>query len=389
MRDHARSRRSPPVPLWSLILALVLLAPRAARAETSVAYKYQDYREAGDRIRVQAHYGLIEQTLGTEAHLKITGVIDAIAGATPTGEPAPTPDGQVPLSQLDERREAWTAEYDRQWRRTNIALGVAGSRESDYTSTGLSLNTRTDFNEKNTTLLLGLAGTRDEVKVFYQSDWADKRTVDFVAGVTQLLDARTTVALNLTYGRATGYLNDPYKIIRKNTELLPGIFLPLTFPENRPDRRDKWIVFGSLNRAFDAANGALETTARLYRDDFGIGSQTFEATWFQKLGPRMVLAPSLRFYRQSAADFYRVSLDGSTIDPGTTPNPAGPFFSADYRLARFDSWTYGVKLVWTPSAAVQADLAYERYDMRGRDGVTAASAFADADIVTVGLRFNW
>ena len=59
------------------------------------------------------------------------------------------------------------------------------------------------------------------------------------------------------------------------------------------------------------------------------------------------------------------------------------------RLAEFDSWTYGLKLVWTPKPAFQADVAWERYEMSGRDGITAASAFPDASIVTVGFRLSW
>ena len=37
----------------------------------------------------------------------------------------------------------------------NVALGFGNSRESDYVSNGYSINTLTDFNQKNTTLLLG------------------------------------------------------------------------------------------------------------------------------------------------------------------------------------------------------------------------------------------
>lgn len=371
------------------MVSLLLVAPRGGRAETVTSYKYQDYRESGGRIQVQAHYGSVEQTLGTAAKLKVTGVIDAIAGATPTGQPAATPAGAVPLTTIDDRREAWSVDYSRQWSRTNLTATIARSRESDYTSTGLSLNALTDFNGKSTTLLLGLAGTRDRVKVFYQPAWESKRTFDAVVGLTQLVDADTSVTVNLSFGRATGSLSDPYKVIEKNIELLPGLFLPLTFPESRPAERTKGILFGSLNRTFERARGAAEASYRYYGDGFGINSHTLEAIWFQKIGPEVVLAPSLRFYRQSAADFYRVSLSGSPIVPGNRPNAAGPSYSADYRLARFDSWTYGLKLVWTPQDRFQADLAWERYAMHGRDGVTAKSAFPEADILTVGMRVTW
>src|SRR6266568_5620476 len=84
-----------------------LAETRSVRAENSVSYKYEDYREAGGRISVQSHYGLIEQDLGTDMHVKRQGVIDAISGATPTGALPTTPGGDVPLVETHDRRRAW------------------------------------------------------------------------------------------------------------------------------------------------------------------------------------------------------------------------------------------------------------------------------------------
>ncbi|HEY0947030.1 MAG TPA: DUF3570 domain-containing protein [Opitutaceae bacterium] len=382
---------SPPLSAPTLVLAgcLLLLPPRSGRAETVVAYKYQDYAEKGGRIAVEAQYGMVEQSLGTDAKLKLTGVVDAIAGATPTGQPAETPDGEVPLAQLDDRRKAWTADLSRQFGRTHITLGAANSRESDYVSTGLSLNTLTDFRDKNTTLLAGIAGTRDDVSVFYQSERADKRTFDAIVGLSQLFGPKTSLSLNLAFGRSSGYLSDPYKIIQKTVEIAPGLSLPLTFAENRPDEREKWIGTATLNRTSERFRGSLEAGYRLYHDTFGTTSHTLSASWFQRLGARLIVAPSLRYYQQTAADFYHLTLDGTEIEPDNRPRPDGPFYSADYRLAKLRTWTYGVKLVWTPRNGIQLDAAYERYEMTGRDGITFASAFPKADILTAGVRVTW
>src|SRR6185295_18093131 len=76
---------------------LVWLTPRAARAENSITYKYEGYDESGGRIGVQTRGAYIEQDLGTEMHLKLEGLIDAIAGATPSGQPAPAGSDQVVL----------------------------------------------------------------------------------------------------------------------------------------------------------------------------------------------------------------------------------------------------------------------------------------------------
>lgn len=378
-----------PFRLLILVGAWCLLQLRPARAENSVSYKYVDYREAGDRISVRSHYGLVEQDLGPDLHLKLQGVIDAIAGATPTGQPPPTPGAPVPLTSLHDRRKAWSLDVSRQFPRLNLTLGYANSRESDYVSNAWSLNTLTDFNQKNTTLLLGVAATDDDIRVFYQPEWTRKRTFDVIAGVTQLLDLRTSLTVNLGYGRSTGYHADPYRVVEQLTEVSPGEFLPLTYGENRPAERDKWTLYTALNHAFPELHGAAEASYRLYHDSFGTTAHTFEFAWFQQLGERFTLRPGVRFYDQRAADFYRLDITGLPITPTGRPVPEGPFYSADYRLSALRSYTYGLKAIWTVSSAWQVDVALERYEMRGRDHRTSASAYPRATIVTAGLRFHW
>lgn len=354
-----------------------------------MSYKYVDYREANDRISVRSHYGLVEQDLGADLHLKLEGVIDAIAGATPTGQPPDTPGGPVPLTNIHDRRKAWSLDLSRQFSRVHAAIGFANSRESDYVSNGWSLNTVTDFNQKNTTLLLGLAGTDDDIKVFYQTERTKKHTFDLIAGVTQLLDPRTTVTLNAGYGRSTGYHADPYRVIVQRTEVAPGEFLPLTYGENRPAERDKWTVYAALNRAYPDLRGAIEASYRLFHDSFGTTAHTVELAWYQKLGEHITLRPGFRFYDQTAADFYRLDITGLPITPTGHPVPEGPFYSADYRLSAFRSYNYGAKLIWTITPALEADVALERYEMHGKDDVTSASVYPKATVVTAGIRFSW
>ncbi len=369
---------------------LLLLSPRLARAENSLNYKYEDYRESDGRIAVQTQNALVEEDLGTDMHLKVQGVIDAIAGATPNGQPAPAGSDQVVLTQLHERRKAWNADFARQFPRIRIDLGLANSRESDYVSTGWSVNTLTDFNQKNTTLLAGVAGTNDDVKVFYQTPWAKKRTNDLIAGVTQLLDPRTSVSFNLTWGDSSGFLNDQYKLVQKSLQVAPGVFLPFTFGENRPDSRSRWIALAALNRAFPGLHGAVEASYRFYHDTFGLAAHTLELRWLQRLGKNFILQPELRLYEQGAADFYHYQLDPTPIIPVPgAPRPQGPFYSSDYRLSELRSSLYGLKAVWTPSTRWQVDAALEQYDMRGRDGLTPQSAYPRAAIWTVGAKFSW
>jgi len=375
---------------YTLAIFLSVLAPRMARAESSVSFKHQDYRESGGRVVIRTQGAYVEQTLGTATLLKAEGIIDAIAGATPTGQPAPAGSDQVPLSQLTERRKAWSASVGHQFARSRITVGLANSRESDYVSTGWSLTTQTDFNEKNTLLLAGLSGTDDTIDVFYQTEATKKRTHDAILGVTQLLDPKTSVTLNLAWGRQRGYLSDPYKLVQRQTEIIPGLFLPLTFAENRPGEREKWIGQFTFNRAVPAARGAVEASYRLYDDSFETTAHTFDFSWFQNVGERVILRPNLRFHDQSAASFYRYRWDDSEVVPvAGPPQPQGPFYSSDYRLSEMQTFTLGLKLIWKASESLSFNAAYERYEMRGTDGVTPQSAYAQADIFTMGAKWAW
>jgi hypothetical protein len=228
------------------------------------------------------------------------------------------------------------------------------------------------------------------VKVVFQAPYARKRGNDVIVGVTQLLDPLTSVTVNLSWGRSSGYLADPYKLVEKSVEVVPGVFLRQTFPENRPDERDKWIALGTLNRSFPQVHGAAEATYRFYHDSFGTDAHTLDLAWFQRIGGHVILQPGLRFYDQSAADFYHYRLDATTIVPTFgRPRPQGPFYSSDYRLSALRSVNYSLKAIWTVADWLQIDASVENYRMRGRDGVTPQSAYCRATIATGGLKLSW
>ena len=232
-----------------LAFFLLLASPRpAARAEDSLTYKFENYTETGGRVGVQTQGMTANQDIGADILLGLTAVTDAIAGATPTGLPAPAGSSQVPLAHLSDHRKAWEAGLSRAFGRIDVATGIAESREHDYISKGWSLNTTTDFNEKNTTLLVGVAGHDDDVETFYDPEriYVKKHSFNAILGVTQILDPRTTVTLNLTWGRETGYLSDQYKVVEQDVEVIPGVVFPLVFSENRPSAHDSGVAFASI-----------------------------------------------------------------------------------------------------------------------------------------------
>lgn len=386
-RDRGRAARPAALPL----ALLIVLARPAARADDFIAYKYENYDEAGGRVGVRTQGLAASEDLGSGMQIGVTLMNDAISGASPTGIPAPVGSAQVPLAQLDDHRKEWEVDFSAKVRDVDLTLGTSQSREHDYVSRGWSLNTATDLNVKNTTVLLGLAGHDDQVETFFdpQHAYIGKQAFSAIAGITQVLDRRTFVTLNFTWGRETGYLDDQYKLVQKTEELVAGSFFPLAFAENRPGERNSGSLFASVNRAYPGAHGALEASYRFYADTFGVTANTVELRWIQKLGDRVSVSPELRLYRQDAANFYSYNLDDAAVTPTVVPNGNGPAYSSDYRLSSFDGLTCGLKATWKVQAHVQLELAYDRYAMRGRDGVTPQSAYPVAAIVSAGARLSW
>jgi hypothetical protein len=375
-----------------LAAALALCLPRPlARADDSIAYKFENYREEDGRITVETNSSTVNEDLGNFGHLSLTGTIDAISGATPTGVSNPPGNDAVQTTQIQDRRKAWSGDYSQQIKNVNIDVGFADSRESDYVSEGWSVNTLIDLNQKNTTIRAGLAGTSDRVEIFFTpGKYEPKHSADAILGVTQLLDPLTFVTLNVTVGEATGYLAEPHKFVSKLIEVLPGVFLDEDFGENSPAKRNKETVFASINHAFPAVKGAVEASYRFYTDSFGVSANTGELSWVQHLGSHVDVSPMVRVYEQSAANFYYYNLDTTSIIPVHIPTVGqGPFYTSDFRLSALDSYAYGLTVTWNPSDRVRLDAGYEQYNMYGRDGITPTSAYPRAGITTVGIRFSW
>ena len=377
---------------WALGVLISILQIRTARAEDSLTVKAQSWQEDNKRIRVDSQYGLVETDITPDAHLKVMGLIDTIAGNTPDGEMAPTPGAPVPTSHMKELRKAWDSNLAYQFKPVSVAVSYGNSRESDYVSNGYSVNTLTDFNQKNTMLLLGWGHTDDRIMEKFWTQDRNKTGDDLIAGVTQLISPEMSVTANVSYGRSTGFMSDPYKIVSTTMlDLLPGF--PQTPPENRPREKEKVSIFLGANRHFERLDGALDGSYRFYTDSFGIVSHTVELKWVQRLGSHFTLEPSIRYYRQCAADFYYYNLDSAgivtSLDPTfETGTGSAPYYSSDYRLSKMETANLGIKFSYIINDHASLDFTYERYLMRGLDHVTPQDAYTNANTLTFGIKIS-
>ncbi|MBK7470904.1 MAG: DUF3570 domain-containing protein, partial [Betaproteobacteria bacterium] len=241
---------------------------------------------------------------------------------------------------VNDLRKAGDIKLTRYFERAAIAAGFAYSTEHDYISRAFSLEARIASENNNTTVAFGVGQASDDItSENLIARGRSKRTTDLLVGVTQVLTPRDIVQSNLTYSVGRGYYDDPYKAI-----------------DVRPDHRDQLAWLTRWNHHFASADATLRLSARYYRDTFGIRAITLGSEWVQQFGS-WTITPGLRYYTQSAADFYH----GPPFPTGFALNQP---YSADQRLSAFGAVTAGLKIARTFADGWRIDFKVEHYEQR-------------------------
>ena len=360
-------------------------------------------------------------------------VVDVLTGASASGAvPMPfrqtftspsgnktysTPANETPLDPtFKDTRVALNFEWEKPINSDLSAVyGANFSREYDYTSLGASATYSKEINDKLTTLTGGVSFSYDLVdpvggvpvgmtpmpdyepgnNVKQLEDDSDNKTViDLLFGVTQVIDRKTLLQLNYTIGSNSGYLTDPYKIlsiIDDSTGRLvsenPADGIPAYRYEARPDSRLSQSVYLKYVHQFE--EDVLNVSYRYFWDDWGIDSHTIDFRYRFELGGGHYLQPHLRYYSQSAADFYEPYLLDSNDD---TIKEA----SADYRLGELTSTTvgmlYGVEFSKTHEFTIRAEMMTQSGDEPEKFGALQQQELfpnVDAMIIQIGYTFQF
>ena len=231
-----------------------------------------------------------------------------------------------------------------EWDEAALDIGGGISTEDDYESRFGNINTRWDFNQKTTILNVGLSYTNSDTYAILDHDGAtyirDKNRVPQFSiksdgtnviqgtrqdwstslGLTQILNKNALMEAGLGYTRSTGYMANPYKAVSiafidpalQDIDLnCPEAALGLqcvdrlrSLLEQRPDERNQWTGNLRYVQHIDAVDAALHLGYRVFSDDWGITSHTFDADWAQPLGNGWTVTPRVRYYSQDSANFY-------------------------------------------------------------------------------------
>jgi hypothetical protein len=420
------------------LLGALPAAPAAAQevgkweVNTSLLY----YGESDDRVTDGSVMASIRRALDEDRSVSLSLTVDTLTGASPNG--AVPANGVQTFTSASGGRSYDVAPGDQpldptfldtryaisgNWQQalgeaSRWNIGFSGSDEYDYLHIGVNTRFEFDFNRRNTTVFFGAAYAQDEVDPVGGApigfspmpgesedededededgeggSGEDKDVVDVLAGVTQVLSRRSLVELAFSYGKSDGYLTDPYKLLSVVDPVSgqpvpgpePGINLYLF--EQRPDSRAKTSAFIEWRYAFDRDSLALNY--RFMDDDWDIQSHTVEARYRWNINDSSYLEPHIRYYQQTAADFFRTVLfEGE-------PLPA--YASADLRLADSKTYTAGLKYGRrTERGEFSLRLEYYRQEADASSGSTVGDLAEfdlaprlDAVIAQFGYKFSF
>lgn len=404
---------------------------------TSLLY----YGESDDRVQDLSLKTLSRRTFVDDRFLTLGLTLDALTGATPNGalpqtfpqtftKPSgkntfTTQPGDFPIDDsFRDTRVAISADWQQPLGRLYaMNVGFSGSKEFDYLHLGVNAKLSRDFNNRNTTVSGGIAFASDQVDPLGgtpdpltpmrtvreddddedngagsgRSRSEDKDILDLVVGVTQVISRNFLVQLNYSYSEASGYLTDPYKIVPV-VDGVSGDAVPIVHPpgvegashlnlyEHRPDSRTKHSLYAQGK--YYMGGKVLDASYRYMTDDWEIDSHTVDLHLRLPIGDTRYLEPHLRFYTQTAAEFYGISLvDGA---------PLPEYASADYRLGDFDAVTAGLKFGWQTSGGNDMSLRLEYYGQSGNvaksdliGGQADREAYPDMDAVILQYSYHF
>lgn len=392
---------NPPNKPGSIRLALAaasgaLLATVPAHAQTSgganglrVDSALLLYSEAGGRVQAVEPMIAVKYADGNDRSYGLKLTLDALTGASPNGAaPQPTaqtftsPSGegrysagphQIPLdNSFKDTRAAVALSHERPFgANQRLSLGGNVSAEHDFQSLSFNVGLARDYNQKNTTVSVGTSFEYDKIKpvggvpqglrpAYSGNSEGSSKTrsvTDLLLGVTQVMNRRWITQINLGLGRGSGYQSDPYKVVSVvdgTTGLLAG---SQYLAENRPDSRTRRSLY--WQNKVHLTEDVIDVAYRWYGDSWGVTAHTFDARYRWELGNSFYLEPHARYYRQSAADFWR----GWLVN-GTDTNGSLAYASADPRLAKFSATTVGLKLGIPTSRNGEFSVRLEHYQQK-------------------------
>ncbi len=304
---------------------------------------------------------------------------------------------------------SWSDQFTEESRYT-IASNI--SKEYDFSSFSVNGEIAKDFNQKNSTLSVGLSfgqdeyspegdlpiafssmvidqgqySTRDDFWTAYHATRGDASdsisTSEILLGFTQVINRQALMQFNYSYSNAEGYLTDPFKIL--SVVDTTGNTQNLVY-EKRPDSKKQQSIFGLLKYHLDQS--IFDISYRYLTNDWEIKSSTLDMHWHFFSDDNSFWEPHVRLYQQDAADFYTPYLTNTTALP--------EFASADYRIGKMSAYTVGLKYGFQLSNEDKVEIRFEYYKQtpeqanqpQGVSGLSELELYPEVDALILQVNY--
>jgi hypothetical protein len=248
------------------------------------------------------------------------------------------------------------------------------STESDYISRIFGANGSFAFNDKDSTLLLGLTGVADTVYNNGDATFTGHLTgLTSALGFSQVLSPVLVLGIGYEFVHLDGFLGNPYR------KTLVG---PLPHPEAPPTNRERHNAEAQLSWFLPSTSTTLQLYGRAYLDSWQVGALTPELRVYQQLSDAWVARLRYRYYGQTRADF--------ALKSGETRYPVGYTgpLTSDPKLSAFHSQQIGVKFELALSGLAGSFLDFARFAILDLsfDYQWCSSTFGNNVIGTAGGR---
>lgn len=334
--------------------------------KTTFDYKYTQYTEGAipaekviigelERYSIDVHQFKFKTPISEDTEISISGVQESLSGASPwyilpdaNGNPLQVMSGAT----IDESRTEINGDFRSYNSSSESTLSLGYSTENDYQSFGFGYSGDFHFNQKLTTLSLGVNTAKDYVDASDQEEYPSrpseetKNRLGVFIGFSHVFSKNTLVGLTLGYTGLDGFLSDPYKLAFVEGEILQ---------DSRPDKHNQNTVTLMIREFFPSMNAALHFDYRNFSSDWDMTSDTFEMSWYQNIGKNWQLIPSARYYEQTQAKFYAPYYYQARNDG---------YYSSDYRLSEFSATSGEIKLS-RKFEKLHMNIAYSYYEATG------------------------
>jgi len=334
------------------------------------------------RYTVKSHQFRLNRHVTERFTLTVEGIHESMSGSSPRfvyPDPERGPLQVMSGATIRETRDELNLRLAVTKGDTVHAVLAGYSTENDYDAVFMSYSGEYEQENNHTTLSWGASFSNDRLSPTDADQYgrikhAEKNIASGSFGVTRVINRNSLIQSGVQVTYLDGFLSDPYKEMWINGDIVN---------DKRPGVRTMFSWSTRFRQYFAGSKAALHADYRYFHDDWGVRAHTLDLAWHQPFGQNFELAPSIRYYSQTAADFYIPA-----ITDGTQPL----FWSSDYRLATFGALRYRLSATWRSeswSVNLDADIynSKESLALSGPDFFTPA--LVDFWRISLGWQLFW